>query len=193
MRIIQKRMFQFLDERLKINGLAQFAIRTRDLRLLFTEAAKVCVGIRERTGNNDGPMVELIQKTVDNNASGEAWCMAFIQTCLAYAEMKTAKVSPIVASEHCMTVWAQSPKEQRVIWNPLPGAIVIWRHGDSTSGHTGVVLGADEKMFHAVEGNTTSGNDPKGKIVREGGGVYYTTRSRDGDGDMNVVGYLKPF
>lgn len=193
MRKIEQKMVEFIDAKLASNGLAQAAIAKKDPRTLFRLAAEACVGIREKTGNNDGPMVELIQKTVDGKASHEAWCMAFMQTCLAYAEKKTGIRSPISSSEHCLTVWKNTPQEMRVRYSPLPGAIVIWQHGDSTSGHTGVVIGTDEMIFQAVEGNTTAGKDPNGKVIREGGGVYFTSRLRKGNGDMKVVGFLKPF
>lgn len=191
-RQIESKMVAFFDEKLKSNGLAQEAIRVKDARALMLEAAKVCVGIREKSGKNDGPMVELIQETV-GSAGGEAWCMSFVQTCIAYAEKKTGKKSPLFVSEHCLTVWRQTPEDQRVKFSPLPGAIAIWRHGKTESGHTGFVLGADEKQFSAVEGNTTAGTTPNGKVIREGGGVYFTGRSRSGTGTMKVVGFLKPF
>jgi hypothetical protein len=191
-RVIEPKMVAFIDDRLKNNGLAQHAILEKDARLLMTEAAKACVGIREKTGNNDGPMVELIQETIGGH-SHEAWCLAFVQTCIAYAELKTGQKSPLVATEHCMTCFRDTPKDQRVKFNPLPGAVVIWKHGSSDNGHTGIVLGCDEDTFTAVEGNTTSGTNPNGQVVREGGGVYFTRRNRDGNGDMRVQGFLKPF
>lgn len=191
-RKIEPEMIKFLDDRLKDNGLAALAVKTRDARLLMTEAVKVCVGIREKTGNNDGPMVELIQETIGSH-SREAWCMALVQTMIAYAELKTGLISPIYASEHCMTTWRETPAYQRVKIMPLPGAIVIWKHGNTDNGHTGIVLGCDDKKFQAVEGNTTYGTNLKGEVIRDGGGVYYTVRSKGGNSDMRVVGFLKPF
>lgn len=191
-RNIEAKMVQYLDEKLKNNGLAKLAIKNKDARTLMLEAAKVCVGIREKTGKNDGPMVKLIQETI-GDANGEAWCMAFIMTCIAYAEKKTGVKSPIVASEHCMTTWNTTPKKQRVKYHPLAGAIAIWQHGTSQSGHTGFVISCDDKIFQAVEGNTNSGEDPKGEVVREGGGVYFTKRNKVKTGNMKVVGFLKPF
>lgn len=197
MRAIKKDMIKWLDEKLAGNGLAQQAIKEKNPRLLMIEAAKACVGIREKTNSNDGPMVELVQSTI-GGANQEAWCMAFVQTCISYAELKTKTVSPLWVSEHCLTTWNKSPKKQRVKRHPLPGAIAIWRHGASTNGHTGIVLGADDKIFTAVEGNTTAGKSGD-KIVREGGGVYYTERSMQKfpevttKSGMILVGFLKPF
>ena len=197
MKQIEKAMIQFLDEKLSNNGLAQQAIKDKNPRQLMIEAAKACVGIREKSNNNDGPMVELIQETIGGH-SNEAWCMAFVQTCIAYAEVKTKTYSSLYVSEHCQTVWKETLKSYRVKKHPLPGAIAIWRHGDSSNGHTGIVLGADNKIFQAVEGNTTSGKAGD-KIVREGGGVYFTERSLQGFPEvknktgMILMGFLKPF
>jgi hypothetical protein len=191
-RHISQDFVNFIDKRLYANGLAQEAIKNKDARTLLAQAAQACVGIREHGGNNRGPLVSLIQSTI-GKADHVAWCMSFVQTLIAYVETKTGLVSPIFASEHCLTVWQNTPSEQRVQVLPLAGAIVIWRHGHSTSGHTGIVLSCDEKIFQAIEGNTEGGIDPNGKVERDGGGVYHTKRSRLGNGDMRVVGFLKPF
>jgi hypothetical protein len=184
MRNIEKKMVEFLDSKLASNGLAQEAIANKDARTLFRLAAESCVGIKETT-HNAGPMVQLIQQTV-GEAEKEPWCMSFIMTCLAYAETKTGIKSPIYSSEHCLTVWAKSPKTSRVKKIPATGAIIIWQHGTSQAGHTGVMLEWKNKTMDTVEGNT-------GSDMREGDGVYFKTRSSTASGKMKVVGYLKPF
>lgn len=191
MRRIEPAMVKWLDARLAGNGLAQDAITRKDARLLFRLAMESCVGIREKGGNNKGPMVELIQETIDG-ADVEPWCMSLVQTCLAYAETKTGKRSPIAASEHCLTVWNDTPKAQRVKSIPAPGAIIIWRHGSTQAGHTGSVIEVSGNKMTAIEGNTESGN-AGGKVERDGGGVYRTTRGITGSGNMRVVGFLRPF
>lgn len=191
MRKIEKKMIEYIDKRLALNGAAQNAISKKDARSLFIYAAESLVGIREKGGNNKGPMVELIQETI-GNASGEAWCMSFVQTCLAYAEVKTGVTSPIVASETCTHVWDTSPKKQRVKIAPLPGAIIIWQRKGSWQGHTGIVTEFKGKTFEAVEGNTESGV-ANGEVMRDGGGVYITERTLKGYGIMKLLGFLKPF
>jgi hypothetical protein len=194
MRNIEPAMINFLDKKLALNGLAQEAIKTKDARTLFVLAAEACVGIREEGGNNRGPMVKLIQETV-GSADGEAWCLSFVMTCLAYAEVKTGVKSPLPATEHCMTLWNSAPKSSRVKIFPARGAIIIWKHGKGPSGHTGVFLSAPEgqKVMNTVEGNTESGLSKDGSVVREGGGIYATTRSMVKNGTMVVQGFLKPF
>lgn len=191
MRKIESEMIAFLDNKLKDHGAAQIAIENKDPRKLFIYAAQVCAGIREVGGNNQGRMVRLIQETV-GRAEGEPWCMSFVQTCLAYAETKLEVVSPIPSTEHCMTAWHETPKMMRVRTIPLPGAIVIWKRGSGPAGHTGILTEYRRTTFEAVEGNTESGI-AGGKVERDGGGIYVTSRSTKGNGNMTVVGYLKPF
>jgi hypothetical protein len=185
MRNIEKKLVEWLDVKLSLNGYAQKAIENKDARTLFRLAAESCVGIKE-SSNNSGTMVELFQETI-GSANKEAWCMAFIQSCLAYAERKTGVKSPIAATEHCMTCWNESPKSCRVKKIPAPGAIIIWRHGAGPAGHTGVMLEYMNTKMATCEGNTSDSN------MREGDCVALKTRSTTATGKMRVIGYLKPF
>lgn len=180
-------MVNWLEAKLSTNGLAQYAIDTKDARLLFGLAAEACVGIREQGGNNRGPMVELIQETI-GRAEGESWCMAFVQTCLAYAELKTGIQSPIVATEGCMDCWDRTPQSQRVKTSPLKYAIVIWNYEGTYKGHTGLITEVTlESYMRTVEGNTGSDGS------RDGDGVYYKKRDWIRSGPLKRVGFLKPF
>lgn len=184
-------MVDFLDAKLSSNGLAQHAIDVKDARLLFGLAAESCVGIRENGGSNKGPMVELIQKTI-GRAEGEPWCMSFVQTCLAYAELKTGVKSPVIPSEHCRTTWTATAKSLRVKARPGRYAIVVWGYEGKSSGHVGIVLEAAYRnnvgtTFTTVEGNTN------GRGEREGDGVYFKTRDWFRTGSLVRLGFLKPF
>ena len=187
MRSIESELFYWFDEKLKGNGMAQQAVKEKDARLIFGLAMESLVGTYEVGGNNTGPMVKLLQKTI-GEASREPWCMSTVQSCLAYAEEKTGIKSPVYASEHCMTTWRQTPVIQRVKQSPLKYAIVIWRNGDTDSGHTGVVVESDHRQwFRSVEGNTGSDGS------RDGDGVYYKKRDWIRNGNLIKVGFLKPF
>lgn len=192
MRKIEPKMIAYIDSLLASDPIAKEALSLADPRLLFGRVADICVGIREVGGNNKGPLVELIQSTI-GGANREAWCMSFIQTCLAYVEHVMGVVSPIAASEHCLTVWNKTPKKQRVKIIPGQSAIIIWQHGESQNGHTGVMREWREEYMYCVEGNTESGLSNNGSIERDGGGVYLTKRDSEKNGDMRVVGFLKPF
>ena len=194
-RSIRMEMVSFLDERLAGNGLAKLHIANKNPRGLMVEAAKVCVGIKEATGKNDGVMVNLIQDTV-GDASELPWCMSFVQTMLAYAEVKTGIASKLPATEGCLDLfrWVKrNDPSMFVKYNPLSGAIIIWRHGKTENGHTGLVLDCDEGMFHAVEGNTSGYLSKDAPVDRNGNGVFYTARSRYGNGDMAIMGFIKPY
>ncbi len=190
-RELRPEMIKFLDNKLADNGLFQHALGQKDARTIFRLAAQVCVGIREVGGNNRGPMVTLIQDTV-GGPDHVAWCLSFVQTCIAYAELRTGKSSPVFGTEHCMTCWQETPVAQRVRKVPLAGAIAIWRHGSGPSGHTGIVESCDGDTFFAYEANTGSGMSD-GEIVREGDGVYYTHRALDPVGNMQLMGFIRPF
>lgn len=191
-REIEPELFKFFEDKLRNNLEASFAVNNRKPRLLLQLALLTCEGIREKTNSNDGKMVELFQKTV-GDAERESWCMSFIQSGLAYVEYKIGVISPIFAGEHCLTVWNKTPTIQRVTTVPAVGAIMIWRHGNTTNGHTGLTIGeVYGYKVKTIEGNTSSGLSGE-EIVREGGGVYKCERSLKGVGNMKYVGSLKPF
>jgi len=190
MRKIEQKMFDYIDDKLAKNGLAQNAVEMNDSRLLFICAMESCVGIYESGGNNKGPMVSLIQETV-GGPDHVAWCMSLVQTGLAYVEKKLKVTSPIFESEHCLTVWDKTSKKQRVKFSPKPGAIVIWQKGKTMSGHTGIVKEFGLESMLTIEGNT--GPDTKAGLNRDGDGVYLKSRNKAGTKAMRVVGFLKPF
>lgn len=189
MRKITDKMFAFIDGKLKTNGAAQLAIANKEARNLLIYAAEACVGIKEEGGNNKGLYIVELQKTVDSKAGQEPYCMAAVQTWIAYVEKKLSVKSPIFSSEHCMTVFRSTSKVQRVKRTPAPGAIIIWKNGSSDSGHTGLVLDfqGDKRQMETVEANTGSGN------MRDGDGIYIKQRSKARDGKLVVQGYLIPF
>jgi hypothetical protein len=190
-------MIQLFDKLLKDNALAQDSITKNRPRQLFVEAAKSSLGIKEMSQNR-GVQVDLFQKTV-GNSKGDLWCMAFIQSCIAYVEKKTGAVSPLYADGTCMTVWDNSPVAQRVKVYPLGGAVAIWQHlKNPAHGHTGMVLDCDGVSFHAIEGNTSAGfEDINGTVGQTGDGVGFTHRRFDlfnpHGGDMQLRGFMKPF
>lgn len=205
MRKIEDKVFNYINDRLKNHGAAQEAIRRKDARSLFIYACEVCVGIKEQGGNNSGPLVESMQRTVNQKNNKEAWCMCFIQTMIAFVERMLGVESDIYESEHCQTVWNKTDPRLRVKRMPAPGAIAIWAHYEkvksklvkTSNGHTGMVVEANPMLtiFESVEGNTEGGFNPSGTVIRDGGGVYWNRRSlkaRSGS-TMQIIGFLRPF
>lgn len=153
---------------------------------LIQEALSWVEKASEQGGNNRGQIVELFQKTI-GKAENEPWCMAFMQYCVSKVDflMNDGTKSPLFKSEHCLTVWNNTPITFKYKV-PSVGNIVIWRHGTSSNGHTGVVKQVlDAQTFITVEGNTNADGS------REGDGVYEKKRSILPMGDLNVVGFIK--
>lgn len=88
-----------------------------------------------------------------------------------------------------MTTWRKTPASKRVKKIPAPGAIIIWKNGNTDSGHTGLVLDyqGTNKKFKSLEANT----GPDGG--RDGDGIYIKQRSKLKDGKLVIQGYIIPF
>jgi hypothetical protein len=152
----------------------------------LVDLARFYLGVHE-VGRNGGPIVEAFQRAVDGKASGEPWCMAFIQFLIEETEKTHGIKSPIFRSEHCQTVWYKSPKWLRA--KPQPGSLMIWKHGSTLQGHVGLVTAVGMDTIFTIEGNTGPGSG----VVREGDGVYERVRSFTGEGSMQVMGWLTVF
>lgn len=159
------------------------------------EVASFYVGVSEQAGRpNGGPNIEEFQKAYDGRAVGEPWCCSFICFCLKKVEDETGEKSPLSLSEHVLTLWHRNVAQQRS--SPMPGFLVVWRHGDGPSGHIGLVESVTPPKerkpgrLHTIEGNT--GSDDK-TIQREGDGVFRKERSLTKSGSMTLVGYLDPW
>lgn len=173
----------------------------KDPRRLLCIISPKFVGVREKTGNNDGRKIELFQETI-GNAVREPYCLAGVQTMIAFVEEIYGIKSPIYPTEHVMTCWRNTNMRQRVSYSPNPGAVGIYNHRGTDSGHATMFIesvmesvgGSRLKYAHNVEWNTTSGENSDGDIVREGGGVYWTKRPwLRSVGSMTYIGHLKPF
>ena len=127
------------------------------------------VGAKEE-GTNQGQIVQYFQKAVDGEADGESWCMCFCQFVFKSTRFILERIDPtftplsLFATEHCMTLWKNTPEAQRLS-KPEKGCLVIWQHYDSsnrptTNGHCGIVVDVDSKgNLITVEGNTSSGKN----------------------------------
>lgn len=154
----------------------------------LVDEAKSYIGVTESGGDNHGKDVENFQRAVDGKAQGESWCMAFVQFCIRRVIDKTM----FPATEHCLTAWNKANPNAKYALDSQdvrPGFVVIWRHGLSMNGHTGIVTAVSKDSFETVEGNTSMGSG----IERNGDGVYARSRSRFCTGTMKVVGFIDPF
>lgn len=159
-----------------------------DPSLLLVKVADCLIGTAEVGGDNKGPMVTELQRTV-GDYTASAWCLSFVQSCIAYVEEKLSIESPLVATEHVLTLWNASPKCCRTDL-PQPGDIILWKMGSTLSGHCGIIVEVGEHQFCTIEGNTS---DSDHYIERMGDGVYLKARKRGGMGNFREIGFLRPF
>jgi hypothetical protein len=142
------------------------------------------VGQKEATGRNDGPVIRKYQSATNLNPGPWAWCAAFVCWCIRewlkdpeavkWLGLKVRTPEdwrPQTARAWGFDDWASKrPATTEIIdrsEQAKPGDIVMF-----TFSHVGIVISDNGKSIQTVEGNT----DEVGS--REGGGVYFKTRSR---------------
>lgn len=158
---------------------------------IFCLAMRAMEGIMESGGNNRGPLVAEILKTI-GLPSGTSWCMAMIQTALRFAELYSGDTSKVVSSGHCLTTYRDSPAACKVPTTSLrAGDLIIFQHGKTEDGHVEGVTGSLQGLLaYTVGGNTSAGVG----VNRDGDGVYHRMRSLvKPEGDMTIFGILRPF
>jgi hypothetical protein len=114
------------------------------------------VGVRERTGHNDGVQVEKYLGYC-HLPKGSEWCSAFVSWCFGQAQIKTLRTGYSPA-------WYD---KRRVIYRhgwaaptqtPQPGDLVLYFiNYKGRIGHVGFFDKYGEKYCETVEGNTTLG------------------------------------
>lgn len=154
------------------------------LEELIIRAARTLVGTTEASAM---PIVDLIRSTIAH-PWGEAWCMDFVQTCIAYAEAVDTRQSDIVSSESVLDTWARSKLYSSTLV-PKPGDVIIWQLGQSGEGHCGIITGMDSLCYDTIEGNTSDTAD----IDRNGRGVFAKRRAKGGTKTFTEVGFLRVF
>lgn len=193
--------FETASQRLRpIQTLPESEWLSKKRALLVVEARR-WIGIVEQSGDNCGQMVERFQKTVDQVAEGEPWCMAFVQYCVAatdaFCEEAWDKEQPhcgLYKSEHCLTVWRKSKCER--LDNPLPGALCFfqrYKNGLATAqGHVGIICSVyEDGSFTAIEGNVRAG----AKDTRDGVWPirHALAEARDITDGLKIIGFMSPW
>lgn len=194
-RIIEQELVNIIDSRLKSNPIAQAYLKADNFRGIVVEGGSCLVGTREATGKNDGPIIRLVQETV-GSAVGEPYCVGGVQSMIAYAELKTGKKSPLVVTELAIDLWYRTPAELRVKQIPLPGAIAVWQDVNNgkkkITGHAEIVRAAANSQWWGIGFNTSGSTYPGGPVVREGNGIYFTSRNYASTSKRIFLGFVKP-
>lgn len=144
------------------------------------------VGVKE-SAYNAGAQVEEYQKAVDGKASGEPWCLAFVQWCVNQLCEIYQQKNPLFQTEACLILWNQTPAKYRLV-DPKRGAIPIWKHiSNPAQGHTGISTTGQLSgglKFNTIEGNTNNNGS------RDGDGVYEKPRSIYPTETLQLVGFI---
>lgn len=122
------------------------------------------LGVREATGNNDGPEVEMYLRST-GLGKGYAWCAAFVHWCLEEADIPNTvnAWSPTAENKDHIIYRARQALDE-----PEPGDVfTLYYTNLGRIGHTGFYnKKISDVTFESVEGNTNS------QSSREGNGVF---------------------
>lgn len=150
--------------------------------------ASLTEGVREATGHNDGPAVELYQAAT-GNARGDSWCMSWASDvgatmCLALWPLKQ-RAWPLPMSGSCDVVLARAKALGLLRTTPQPGDLFMVLRSDTDATHVGYVTGLlkGTPAFRTIEGNTNDDGSANGN------GVY--RRQRGGPLDRNRYVFLR--
>lgn len=157
---------------------------------LWRDAMTTCaipwVGVKEYTNKNDGLYVEMIGQTVDGKHSGEHYCMAWVQTIIAFVELELKIVSPLKATEGCLDLWNSTSQSLKNTNSPKVGDVAIWRHGSGPAGHAGIVVAVKDNYFETIEANVF-GSDG---VTH---GIFGKLRLLNDGSNMKLMGFVRPF
>lgn len=147
-----------------LNSSAQSSISLRDgVKKTYTAA----IGVRERTGRNDGADVEKYLAYVWLKP-GNPWCAAFVSWTLGQNGIKKAR------SGGCVQLMEQGTtivKSHKITRTPNPGDVFfIYYPAKKRVAHTGFIDQWKSTYLITVEGNTNEVGS------REGDGVYRKRR-----------------
>jgi hypothetical protein len=163
----------------------------------IVEAAKYYVGYTETAGNKGftNASFEKELKSVGWYV-GAPWCAFFVKLIWRKAYRNSpellAKVNSLLNGSTQQT-YNNLVKDGtfEVSDTPAIGALVIWQHGNTNSGHTGIVksFNLETNTMEVIEGNTNASGSREGDRVA----IKLRTISRVEKGTgLNLKGFIHP-
>lgn len=161
------------------------------------KVAQSLLYIRERTGQNDHPMIDKMLGYL-GLPHGLSWCLAFCLWCFHTA----VNPMPYPKTARCSTFWAQTSSDEwryktfdaeDVAWQiekVQTGDIMIFSSSKvagkkNWNGHAALVERPDTlRIWRTIEGNTN------GAGSREGNGVYRKVRAAK-QGSLSLEGFVR--
>ena len=147
------------------------ATNAEDLRGCLKETYSSYIGVREATGNNDGPEVESFLKST-GLGKGYAWCAAYVNFCHKECGIETVK-SPAWSPSWFKMDHVIYKRDNTIKRQPQPGDVFgVWFSSKKRVAHVGFIDEWNNGKNYAitVEGNTNIAGS------REGDGVYRKRR-----------------
>jgi len=180
---LEPALIKYLDDKLKTNPVFLQAVKDKLPRVIMVEAAKACVGFKEKTGNNDGTQIVWVQETY-GSAVKEPYCIAGIMTCVAYAVLKTGLAHKLFETESSSALWNNTPKIQQVKFLPLPGAVAVWGDVNITDDSVlGVKTNARSSNWYARIGSDTN------NVIVAGCQIHYAVQCNNEPNINRVADY----
>jgi len=149
-----------------------------DLFYASLDSAKKQVGVKEKTGRNDGYKIRLYLASIGLK-EGYPYCMAGQYWCFkvsASALLLPSSFIPIDRTGTANVMFnSASKKGKRTKYEANLGDLIIWKYGNSISGHVERIFNEKRAGWVDCVGFNTS----NGKIgsQREGNGVFITERN----------------
>lgn len=122
--------------------------------------ARVFIGAKEATGNNDGPFCEMLDNFMDSRLGwmrGQPWCAAFACFCISLASAKigTQPRLPRFAGTSMFFDWYL--KNDLLLAKPEPYCLGMLKGGEGypekTHHHTFLVESIDGDFVKTIDGN----------------------------------------
>lgn len=159
-------------------------------------ASRYYIGYREKKGNK-GFLSASFEKEMKSIGwyLGAPWCMFFVKLIWRKAYKNDERLLDVVnrmlnGSALMSLNNIKNNGTFTVSDTPVPGAIVIWRLGNSTSGHAAIVMPYEGvNTFKTTEGNTNDHGSREGEVVAEK--LRTLTRAFKAEG-LNLVGFIHP-
>lgn len=137
---------------------------------------------------------------------GQAWCALFSERCWVTAyqgQNNQLSIIDKMFSASAVTTFRNFDAHAKALLSvnrqpyfavsrePVPGAVVIWRHGvGGWQGHAGIVESADGGWMRTIEGNTNDRGGREGYIVaRKNRPIDFSPK----EGRLNLLGFILPW
>jgi hypothetical protein len=151
--------------------LVSFPSVAEDLRSKLVSVAESQVGVREKTGKNDGKEVEKYLHTT-GLGKGYAWCAAFLTWCHNEVNIPNPK-SAYSPDWFRSNVVYERMQLKDMGFISKPGQVFgLYFESKRRIAHVGMITGETKFSYNTIEGNTNDGGS------RDGDGVYKMIRNK---------------